>query len=212
MGHPKKHRRKYAKPKKPYYKDRIENEKKLKQEFGLRRKQEIWRAESILRNFRRRARELQAYENEKKKKDLLSKLNRLGIHATSLEDVLEIKLEDILSRRLQSIVNKKSISNNIKQARQLIVHGHVFIENNKIRYPSYMVPAELEDKITINPKMKDNLLAEPISKQKTAKKAPKEAKEEPKAAEKEKQKKEEKPVEKNPKQTDSSLPKESDKK
>ena len=194
MGHPKKHRKKYAKPKKPYYKDRIENEKKLKQEFGLRRKQEIWRAESILRNFRRRARELQAYENEKKKKDLLSKLNRLGIHATSLEDVLEITLEDILSRRLQSIVNKKSISNNIKQARQLIVHGHIFIENNKIRYPSYMVPAELEDKITINPKMKDNLLAESTPKQKPIEKPKKEeVKEEKKKPQpKEEPKKEEK--------------------
>jgi small subunit ribosomal protein S4 len=56
MGHPKKSRRMYERPKRPYDKERISREKKLLNEFGLRRKSEIWRAESVLRDYRRRAR------------------------------------------------------------------------------------------------------------------------------------------------------------
>ncbi len=50
----KKQRKKYERPKRPWDKERIESEKKLKETYGLRRKNEIWRAESILRNYRRR--------------------------------------------------------------------------------------------------------------------------------------------------------------
>ena len=40
MGHPKKQRKKYENPKKPFDKARIETEKKIKKDFGLRRKHE----------------------------------------------------------------------------------------------------------------------------------------------------------------------------
>ena len=44
MGHPKKQKKKYERPRKPYDKVRIEKEKNILHEFGLRRKKEIWRA------------------------------------------------------------------------------------------------------------------------------------------------------------------------
>jgi small subunit ribosomal protein S4 len=151
MGHPKKQRRKFEKPRKPYDKERLEREKRILQEFGLRRKREIWRAEGILRDFRRRARELQATRNEKKANELLSTLGKIGIECRSIDDVLTINLETILSRRLQTIVGKKV--NGMKHARQLIVHGHVFIDGRKAKWPSHLVGRDEEGSITISPKI-----------------------------------------------------------
>jgi small subunit ribosomal protein S4 len=154
MGHPKKQRRKYESPKRPYDKARIEKERKIEQDFGLKRKREIWHAESILRNFRRRARELQAQKDEKLEKELLQKLNKLGINVSTVDDVLGIKLENILSRRLQTVVYKKGFANTTRQARQLIVHGHVYIDDRRILWPSYLVQTGEEDKIKVSPKIK----------------------------------------------------------
>lgn len=159
MGHPKKQRKKYEKPKRPFDKERIEREKKLKMEYGLRRKKEILRAESILRNFRRRARSLQAEHDEEKGKVLLEKLNKLGLKCSKPEDVLGIRLEDILSRRLQNIVYKKNLAKSIIEARQLIVHGHVLINNKRVLWPGYLVPTELENKIELKSKIKEKMQA-----------------------------------------------------
>lgn len=152
MGHPKKQRRKYESPFKPFDKNRIESEKKLLVNYGLRRKHEIRRAEDILRNFRRRARELQARPDEKMQKELLEKLNKLGIRCEKLEDILGITLDHVLSRRLQTIVYKK-FSKKPKLARQLITHGHIRVAGRKVSWPSYMVPLELENKIVLNAKL-----------------------------------------------------------
>lgn len=157
MGHPKKQKKKYESPKKPYDKSRIESEKNILKEFGLRRKHEIWRAESMLRNFRRRARELLARPDEKKEKDLFQKLHSLGVTCLKLDDILGVSLENILSRRLQTVVFKKGLANTSKQARQLIVHGHVSIDGKKIRWPSYLMQSNEEDKITVDLKIESTV-------------------------------------------------------
>jgi len=154
MGHPKQHRKTWERPKRPYDKDRIEREKKLISEFGLKRKKEIWKAESILRNFRRRARELLGKPDEKKQKELFEKLNKRGFSVRSLEDVLEIKIEQVLSRRLQTLLFKKGLANTPNQARQLIVHRHILVNGKKIRWPSYLVSVDEESAIEISPKVK----------------------------------------------------------
>lgn len=160
MGAPKKHRRNYDTPKKPYDRARIEKERKILREFGLRRKKEIWKAESILRNFRQRARELQARREEIKEKALFEKLNKMGIGCSKLEDILVISLEDILSRRLQTIVYKKGFASTPLQARQFIVHGHIFVDGRKTVWPSYIVQKEEEDKITISKNLVKNKIKE----------------------------------------------------
>ena len=150
-------KRKYETPKRPWDKTRIEEEKKLLQKFGLRRKREIWRAEAILRKYRRMARELNARKDEKKIRQLIEKLYKMGILKTknaSLDDVLGLTIEDILERRLQTIVYRKRLANTPKQARQFIVHGHVFINGRKVTFPSYLVPIDEEDKIEV--KIKPN--------------------------------------------------------
>jgi len=160
MGHPKKQRKKYDKPKRPFDKARIEIEKKIKKDFGLRRKHEIWRTESILRDFRRRARDLQAHMDEKEKEILFEKLNNIGLPCSSLEEVLDIKLENILSRRLQTIVHKKNLANSVNHSRQLITHGHVMINDKKVFWPSYIVKRKEESKIKLNSKLVTKIIKE----------------------------------------------------
>ncbi len=150
MGHPKKQRKKLETPKKPWDKARLERESKVRKDFGLRRKREIWRAESILRDLRRRARELQARPDEAMQKSLFMAVENFGMHAEKLDDVLSINLEDILSRRLQTIIYKKGLANSIKQARQIIVHGHVYIKDRKIPYPAYIVPKGDEEELRVD--------------------------------------------------------------
>ncbi len=154
MGHPKKQRKKYDKPFRPWDKARLDSEKRLLKEYGLRRKHELWRAEAILRNFRRRARDLLGSPNEKMEKELMNKLQKLGIKCTTLDEVLGIDINDILSRRLQTVVHKKGMANSIWHARQIIVHGHIAIQGRKIKYPSYLVPVSEESAINTVQKQK----------------------------------------------------------
>lgn len=164
MGHPRRLKKKYESPKKPYDKPRLEAEYKIKKDFGLKRKHEIRRAESILRQFRRRARDLQAKMNEREKEELFQKLNNIGMSCNSLGDVLEIRLEHILSRRLQTIVYKKGLTNSPNQARQLITHGHVLVGDRKVLWPSYIVKKKEENSVKISPKISGKIITQGIKK------------------------------------------------
>jgi small subunit ribosomal protein S4 len=150
----KKQRKKYEAPKRPWDKERIEKEKKLKKDYGLKRKKEIWRAEALLRKYRRIARNLIAKKDKEAEKALIKKLSKLGLldEKAGLDDVLSLTVENILERRLQTILFRKGLANSPKHARQLIAHGHVFIEGRKILYPSYLVEKSEEDKITVKVK------------------------------------------------------------
>lgn len=147
----KRQRKKYERPLKPWDKERIEREKKLLKEYGLRRKREIWRAESIIRNFRRQARNLAAKKDKEQEKILLEKLYKLGLinKDANLDDVLALTIEKVLDRRLQTLVYKKGLTNTPKQARQFIVHGHIAINGRKARWPSTLITRENEDKISL---------------------------------------------------------------
>jgi small subunit ribosomal protein S4 len=147
----KRSRKKYEKPKRPWDKVRIEKEKEILKKFGLRRKRELWRAEAILRKYRRMARDLAARKDKEKEKILIDKLKKIGVlkEGATLDDVLALTVEDILERRLQTIVYRKGLANSVKHARQLIVHGHVKINGRKINYPSYIVPKAEENKIEV---------------------------------------------------------------
>lgn len=152
----KKQRPKYETPPRPWVKERIEREKKLLEAYGLRRKREIWRAEAILRGWRRRARELAARRDEEAERVLLTKLLKLGLvkEGASLDDVLGLTVENLLDRRLQTLVYKKGFANTLMQARQFIVHGHIAVDGTRTRWPSMIVPVSLENKIGFYEKSK----------------------------------------------------------
>jgi small subunit ribosomal protein S4 len=147
----KRSRKKYEKPKRPWDKARIEKEGEILKNFGLRKKSELWRAEAILRKYRRMARDLAASRDKEKEKVLIEKLKKIGVlkEGSKLDDVLALTIQDILERRLQTMVYRKGLANSIKHARQLIVHGHVKINGRKVNYPSYIVSKEEEDKIEV---------------------------------------------------------------
>ncbi|MEM5829190.1 MAG: 30S ribosomal protein S4 [Candidatus Aenigmatarchaeota archaeon] len=147
----KRSRKKYEKPRKPWDKTRIEKEKEILKNFGLRRKRELWKAEAVLRKYRRMARDLIAKKDEKSEKMLIEKLVKIGIlkEGAALDDVLALTVEDILERRLQTIIYRMGLANSLKHARQLITHGHVKINGRKITYPSYMVTKDEENKIEV---------------------------------------------------------------
>ncbi|MEM7821848.1 MAG: 30S ribosomal protein S4 [Candidatus Aenigmatarchaeota archaeon] len=145
----KRSRKKYEKPKRPWDKTRIEREKEILRKFGLKNKKELWRAEAMLRKYRRMARDLVAKKDKEKERELIEKLKLMGIlkEGSTLTDVLALTVEDILNRRLQTVVYKMGLANSIKHARQLIVHGHIKIGERKISYPSYVVSKDEENKI-----------------------------------------------------------------
>jgi len=143
-------RKKLKTPLRPWDKDRIEEERKLLEKYGLRRKREIWKSESILRKYRRRARIISAKNDKEGEKILLDKLYKMGVLETrdvDLGAVLGLKVNDILNRRLQTIVFEKGLANTFLQARQVITHGHITVEEKKNVFPSYLVPRDIENKI-----------------------------------------------------------------
>ncbi|WP_297464988.1 30S ribosomal protein S4 [Thermococcus sp.] len=152
MGDPKKQRKKYETPPHPWIKERLDRERVLMRKYALKNKKELWRHETQLKEFRRRARRLLAARGsqaEIERQQLLQRLNRLGLLPADavLDDVLSLTVEDVLDRRLQTIVFKKGLARTIRQARQLIVHGHIEVNGQVIRSPGYLVLKEEEDTI-----------------------------------------------------------------
>ena len=160
MGDPKFSRRSYDTPSHPWQGERIKAEVVLVNQFGLKNKTEVWKAQSILRNFRKQARELQALlrtgdAQAKRESDaLLRKCGRMGVlpmEGSTLNDVLVLSEEDILGRRLQTIVFEKGMASTVKQARQMIVHGHVFMNGHRVTVPGYIVLRDEESSIEYAP-------------------------------------------------------------
>ena len=192
MGHPKRKKKRYERPRRPWVAQRIKEEKELAEKYGLKNKGEIWKAASFIKRYRREVRAILAEiaggkpteHTLRKEEEILTSLRRRGIlkagvgmamemavaeaeskvepeskkevetvepsPGTSpdsdlgLEDVLALGTEDVLERRLQTQVHKKKLSNSLKHARQLIVHGHIAINDRRVTIPSYMVSLEEE--------------------------------------------------------------------
>ena len=174
MGHPKKRKKMHERPRRPWVMQRIKEEKELAEKYGLKNKREIWKAASFIKKYRREIRSILAEiagrkpteHTMKKKEEILTSLKRKGILKEStyevesgaeseaedtgegavsrLEDVLALSTEYILERRLQTQVYKKGLANSLKHARQLIVHGHIAVNDRRVTIPSYMVNVEEE--------------------------------------------------------------------
>jgi small subunit ribosomal protein S4 len=149
MGYPGKNRRQYDTPAHPWEKSRIEEEAKQVIEFGLRNKKELWKAQSILRRYRRAAREILALMSTspdaalvaEKKRQLIDHLQRMGLMGATgdIDAVLALRVEQELERRLQTMVYRMGLARSPKQARQFITHGHVAINGRRVTIPGYRV-------------------------------------------------------------------------
>ncbi len=156
MGDPKRPRKKYKTPRHPWRADVLMAELKLMGEYGLRNKRELWRAKTMVSNFRRIARSLLSQPPEVRKareEELLNKLYRLGLldEGAELDHVLDLTVEHLLERRLQTLVWRRGLAKSPYQARQLIVHGHVAIGGRKVYSPGYLVRREEEELISYAP-------------------------------------------------------------
>ncbi|MFH1503344.1 MAG: 30S ribosomal protein S4 [Candidatus Diapherotrites archaeon] len=145
--------KKYSRPKRPFEKSRIEEEAKIKEEFGLKNKKEIWKAEAKVKSMREKAKRLISAKPEEQKA-LFNKLNKIGMDVNSISAILSLDKRDYLKRRLQTILVTKKLSSTPKQARQFIVHKKVFVDDKVVNKPSYIVPVKLENKIKLKEKKK----------------------------------------------------------
>ena len=159
MGHPKFARPKYDTPTHPWKKARIEEEHALKEQFGLKKiggMKEIWKAKSKLRRWRQNAMKLIGRVDtseghfSREKDDLVESLYRRGLlgDPATLDDILQISVEHVLSRRLQSQVYYRGLASSMRQARQLVIHGHIGLGDQKMTVPSYIITRDDENTLT----------------------------------------------------------------
>jgi small subunit ribosomal protein S4 len=83
---------------------------------------------------------------------LISRLNKVGMNVNSIADILGLEKKDYLNRRLKTIVARKKIAKTVKEARQMIVHKKILVDGKAINAPSYLVPVEFENKISLKEK------------------------------------------------------------
>ena len=145
-------------PTHPWKQARIDEEHDLKERYGLKKvggMREIWREKSALRRHRNQAMKLIGRVDSteghyaKEKEQLLNSLTKKGLLQTGADvgDVLEINVEHMLSRRLQSVVYYKGLAPSMRAARNLIVHGHICIGDQRMTVPGYHVLKEEEDSL-----------------------------------------------------------------
>jgi len=208
MGDPKKTKKQYNTPMHPWQAERLEEERELIKEYGLKNKREVWKMRTKLKNLSDQVKAFvtQTDGSADGGEKLLLNVMEMGIlgDGAKLDDVLDLGIKSILDRRLQTIVFTKGIAKSIKQARQMVVHEHIKVGGKKITAPSYLVNKTEEGKISFDPKSTFNdethperiVMAEKKKKSSSKGRAPGKRKAPRKADVKEKEKKEKKTEEK----------------
>ena len=142
----------YETPNHPYQGERIAEEGDLIGRYGLKNKEELWRAQSQLRKYRREARRLLGRVGEESSDEFIQRLRRIGVLDADegLDDVLSLDVTDVLERRLQTVAYRKGLANTVSQARQFVSHGHVVIDDRRVTTPSYTVEVDEEDAIAFD--------------------------------------------------------------
>lgn len=145
----------YETPNHPWQGERIAQESDLTGRYGLKNKEELWRAQSRLREIRREARRLLGEAQGDSDlaaqlgEEFLARLRRLGILSESddISQVLSLDVSNMLERRFQTVAYRQGLANSPKQARQFISHGHIVVEGGRVTRPSAKVETAVEDTV-----------------------------------------------------------------
>lgn len=148
----KKLKKTYETPNEGWSEERIQREDELIEEYGLKNKKEIYKAQSQLRSFRREARKLVSEEDDSEQvQEIKQRAHDLGLvkGGAELEDLFTLNVTDFLDRRLQTAVNRRGYADTVNEARQLVVHGHVYVDGQRVNVPSYLLTKDEEKDVEV---------------------------------------------------------------
>ena len=121
---------------------------------------------------RKRSRKLSEYGKQLHEKQKVKKLygvrekqfKRFFDTAVKSEGATGEILLSLLERRLDNVIYRLKLANSRRQARQIIVHGHILVNGKKIYSPSYLVSVDDEILLAKNVLDKKTFLEQVVDK------------------------------------------------